>query len=106
MSVIFRISWRTRVLTALSFAVLIAVVSGSLALAASPNVVTLIRVSTDPYTNSTSQHKTQVEPDNFSFGSTIVSTFQSGRFFDGGSSNTGWATSTNSGATWTHGFLP
>lgn len=106
MSVIFRISWRTRVLSALSFTLLIAMVSTSLALAASPNTVTLTRVSSDPYTNSTSQHKTQVEPDNFSFGSTIVDTFQSGRFFDGGSSNTGWATSTNNGATWTHGFLP
>jgi hypothetical protein len=35
-----------------------------------------------------------------------VSTFQSGRFFDGGASNIGFATSTNGGATWTHGFLP
>ena len=106
MSGIFRISWRTRVISALSFALLIAMVSTSLALAASPNAVTLTRVSTDPYSNSTSQHKTEVEPDNFSFGSTIVSVFQAGRFFDGGSSNTGWATSINNGATWTHGFVP
>ena len=32
--------------------------------------------------------------------------FQTGRFTDGGSSNIGWATSTDSGATWSHGFLP
>src|SRR5690349_13117294 len=66
----------------------------------------LIQISSDPYTNPTSNHKTQVEPDTFAFGNTIVSTFQSGRFFDGGASNIGWATSTNGGQTWTHGFLP
>jgi hypothetical protein len=68
--------------------------------------VPLTTVSTDPYTNTSSYHQTQVEPDTFSFGSTIVSTFQSGRFFDGGASNIGYATSTNNGATWTNGFLP
>jgi hypothetical protein len=65
-----------------------------------------VRVSTDPFTNTTSQHRTQVEPDTFSFGSTVVSTFQSGRFFDGGASDIGWATSTDGGSNWTHGFLP
>jgi hypothetical protein len=65
-----------------------------------------VRVSTDPFTNTTSQHRTQVEPDTFSFGSTIVSAFQSGRFFDGGASDIGWATSTDGGSHWTHGFLP
>jgi BNR repeat protein len=68
--------------------------------------VSLTRISTDPFTNSTSQHRTQVEPDTYSFGSTIVSAFQSGRFFDGGSSGIGWATSTNGGSTWQNGFLP
>ena len=68
--------------------------------------VTLTQISSDPYTNSTSQHATQVEPDTFSFGNTIVSAFQEGRFFDGGSSNVGWATSTDGGTTWTHGDLP
>jgi hypothetical protein len=67
--------------------------------------VAVTQLSSDPYTNGTSQHATQVEPDSFSFGSTIVTAFQSGRFFDGGSSNIGWATSTNGGTTWTHGFL-
>ena len=66
----------------------------------------LTQISSDPYTNSTSQHKTEVEPDTFAFGNTIVSTFQAGRFFNGGASNIGWATSTNAGETWTHGFLP
>src|SRR2546428_12501754 len=31
----------------------------------------LIRISSDPYTNATSQHRTQVEPDTFSFGNTV-----------------------------------
>ena len=68
--------------------------------------VPLTRVSKDPFTNATSQHRTEVEPDTFAFGSTIVSAFQVGRVFGGGSSNIGWATSTNGGATWTNGFLP
>ncbi len=66
----------------------------------------LTRISTDPYTNPDSQHKTQVEPDTFAFGQTVVAAFQSGRFFNGGASNIGWATSINGGASWTHGFLP
>lgn len=74
-------------------------------LVASANVA-LTQLSSDPYTNSTSQHKTEVEPDSFSFGSTVVSTIQVGRFTDGGSSNIAWATSTNGGASWTNGFLP
>jgi len=69
-------------------------------------VPTLTRLSSDPYTNTTSQHATEVEPDTFAAGSTIVSAFQVGRFFDGGSSNIGWARSADGGGTWTNGFLP
>jgi hypothetical protein len=68
--------------------------------------VALIQLSADPFSNATSQHRTEVEPDTFSFGSTIVAAFQVGRFFDGGSSGIGWATSLDGGATWTKGFLP
>src|SRR5262249_15248397 len=68
--------------------------------------VSLTRVSTDPYANASSQHQTQVEPDTFGWGSTLVATFQSGRFIDGGASNVGWATSTNGGTSWPNGFLP
>ena len=68
--------------------------------------VALTQVSSDPFTNSTSQHRTQVEPDTFAFGNTIVSAFQTGRFFNGGASDIGFATSTNGGATWTTGMLP
>src|SRR5262249_8391998 len=86
-------------------AVLALSVALATALVVSANV-TLTQISTDPFTNATSQHKPPVEPDPFSFGSTIVATFQSGRFFDGGASDIGWATSSNSGGSWTHGFLP
>lgn len=72
---------------------------------ASANVA-LTRVSTDTFTNTTSQHATEVEPDTFSAGSTVVAAFQVGRFTDGGSSDIGFATSTNSGGSWTNGFLP
>jgi hypothetical protein len=68
--------------------------------------VAVTQIGTDPYTNTTSQHQTQVEPDTFAFGSTIVAAAQTGRFFDGGASNICWSTSTNSGATWTNGCLP
>lgn len=66
----------------------------------------LLQLSSDPYINSGSQHQTEVEPGTFSYGSTIVSAFQAGRFSDRGSSNIGWATSTDGGTTWQHGFLP
>jgi len=68
--------------------------------------VTLLQLSSDPYTNTTSQHATEVEPDTFASGSTIVSAFQVGRFFDGGASNIGFATSTHGGRSFTSGFLP
>ena len=68
--------------------------------------VPLTQISTDPYTNATSQHATEVEADSYAVGSTIVSVFQVGRFTDGGSSDIGFSTSTNGGTTWTHGFLP
>jgi hypothetical protein len=78
------------------------------ALAAGPGLanVPLTQVSDDPYTNSASQHRTEVEPDTFAFGSTIVSAFQVGRIFGGGAANIGWARSGDGGATWTRGFLP
>ncbi len=72
----------------------------------STGAATLTGLSTDPYTNASSQHATEVEPDTFASGSAIVSAFQVGRFFDGGSTNIGWARSTNGGSTWTKGFLP
>lgn len=94
--------WRSRAILAVTLALALTLTSSIFAFAAVP----IVQISSDPYTNSTSQHQTMVEPDTFSFGSTIVAAIQSGRFTNGGASNIGWATSTNGGGSWTNGFLP
>ena len=71
--------------------------------------VPLTQISSDPYTSSGFTHQTEVEPDSFSFGNTIVAAFQVGRASSGaggGTTNIGWSTSTDRGVTWVHGFLP
>jgi hypothetical protein len=68
--------------------------------------VPLTKISTDTFTNPTSAHATQVEPDTYSSGSTIVMAAQTGRFNDGGASDIAYSTSTNNGATWSGGNLP
>ena len=65
-----------------------------------------IQISSDTFTNSDSQHATQVEPDTFSFGATVIAAFQSGGFFDGGASGIAFATSRDNGLSWTSGVLP
>jgi hypothetical protein len=71
-----------------------------------------LTISTDPFTqatcaaSNTTNHHTEVEPDTFSNGSTIVAAFQVGRIYDGGACAIGFATSTNNGASWTSGLLP
>jgi len=75
------------------------------AVAADCEVVS-VPISTDPYRTATGQHRTQVEPDSFAHGSTVVAAFQSGRFFDGGAANIGVSTSTDAGRTWRPSFLP
>jgi hypothetical protein len=85
-----------------------ALVAGAvLALAgpASANVL-LTQVSADPFQNTTSQHATEVEPDTFANGSTVVGAFQVARFFNGGGTDIGFARSTDGGSNWTNGFLP
>jgi hypothetical protein len=78
----------------------------ALAAAASANVP-LTRVSADPFTNTTSQHATEVEPDTFASGSTVLATYQVGRFVNGGASDIGYARSSDGGASWdTSSFLP
>ena len=103
-TILTRFKWQLRAIFALTCLCTFTFASARLDFAA----VTLIQLSTDPYTNSSSQHQTEVEPDVFSYGSTLVSAFQVGRFpvRSGGSDNIGWATSTNYGLSWTHGFLP
>ncbi len=67
--------------------------------------ITLTKVSTDPFTDTDAQHATEVEPDTFAYGGTIVGAFQVGRVYGGGASDLGWATSTDGGASWSHGFF-
>src|SRR5919202_376349 len=68
--------------------------------------VALTQVSADPYTNATSQHATELEPDTFAHHGTVVAAFQVGRFFNGGASDIGVVRSGNGGASWDPpGFL-
>jgi hypothetical protein len=106
--IVSRIGWRTRVVTAFALALAFIVAFPSLAFAN----VSLTQISSDPFTaatctaSNTTYHHTEVEPDTFSSGATIVATFQVGRVFDGGSCDIGFATSTNNGGSWTAGCLP
>ena len=107
-SLISRFRWPMRSLMAITLAVVFALSSTMYAFAS----VTLLQISADPFTNSPTsktlydQHKTEVEPDTFAVGKTLVSTFQVGRVFDGGASDIGFATSTNGGSSFSHGLLP
>jgi hypothetical protein len=95
-----------RVITSLSLALTFALSSMLVGSAATS------QISADPFTqatclaSSTTNHHTEVEPDTFSNGSTIVAAYQVGRIYDGGACAIGFATSTNNGATWTSGLLP
>jgi hypothetical protein len=64
------------------------------------------RIARDVTRVSGAQHATIAEPDSFSFGSTVVATFQVGRFEDGGAGRIGWASSLDAGRTWRSGLLP
>ena len=64
------------------------------------------QISRDTGLGWPAQHETQVEPDSFSFGSTVVTVFQSGRHLDGGAERNGFSTSKNGGRTWRAGLLP
>jgi hypothetical protein len=48
---------------------------------------TVVQISADPYENPDSQHQTEVETDATSFGSSVLSVFQAGRFASGGGSS-------------------
>lgn len=90
-------------------ATLVTAAALALVVAAAPttaHAAGLTEVSADPYSTSGAQHATEAEPDTLAAGNTIVSAFQVGRYSDGGAVNTGWATSTDGGTTWQHGFLP
>src|SRR6266704_4710115 len=108
MSFIFGFGRRARAIPALTVAILLTLVAFPAFVAYADTV----HLSTDPFTHTTcaasatTNHHTEVEPDTFSNGSTIVATFQVGRISDGGSCAIGFATSTDNGASWTSGLLP
>ncbi|MGA2370137.1 MAG: hypothetical protein ACLPPV_24490 [Candidatus Korobacteraceae bacterium] len=64
------------------------------------------QLSQDTFTNSSSQHKSEVEPGALAVGPVIVTAFQVARIFSGGGADIGWATSLNGGISWTNGYLP
>jgi len=68
----------------------------------------LTQVSSDSFTVGPGQHATEVEPHMLANGSTLVTAFQTGRIgpTGAGATDIGWATSTDGGTTWSHGFLP
>jgi len=91
--------WQPTLIVAVAFAL----VSVAGAQATAPS---LTQISTDPYTNATSQHATEEEPDTFADHGTVVAAFQVGRFFNGGASDIGVVRSGDGGATWdAPGFL-
>ena len=74
--------------------------------AVNPVGANLTQISSDPFTVGPGQHATEVEPHMLSNGSTLVAAFQTGRISPGGATAIGWATSSDGGTTWSHGFLP
>jgi hypothetical protein len=66
----------------------------------------LVKLSSDGFHDSDAQHKTEVEPDVYAYGSMIVSAFQVARIFGGGGADVGFATSKDGGKTWASGYLP
>jgi hypothetical protein len=68
--------------------------------------IPVVKIASDSFTNTTSQHKTVVEPDSFFIGSTGVAAAQAGRFFDGGGSDIVFARTITNGSSWTTGNLP
>ena len=69
----------------------------------------LARISVDNLANSDSDHKTEVEPDMFAWGNTIVTAFHVARrpgSIGWGSGDVGFSTSIDGGKTWHYGDLP
>ncbi len=101
--VTFHSGLRRRLACAAALAAVALLVTAVAASAAVP----LTQISADPFTNATSQHATEVEPDTFAHHGTVVSTFQVGRFFNGGATDIGAVRSGDGGVTWdAPAFLP
>src|SRR5262249_17866067 len=66
----------------------------------------LTRLSTDTFTNPDSQHATELETSTYSFGTTMVVSFEVARGLGhGGGANIGIAITTDSGSSWASPFL-
>ena len=92
--------FRTRLLVAATAVALVSLVGGVAALANVP----LTQISSDSFNARTpGQHRTEVEPDTFASGSTIVSAFQVGRFNNGGAT---WSSSTQLAGPMSLSWLP
>jgi len=68
--------------------------------------VTSRQISTDTLTGGGGQHATEVEPDSFAVGKTIVAVFQVGRVESGGATAIGFSTSVDGARRWRSGLLP
>lgn len=64
------------------------------------------QLSRDRFTGGPAQHETEVEPDSYAWGSTVMAIFQVGRIRDGAALNNGFAISRDAGRTWRAGLLP
>ena len=108
MSTISRHRWRIGIPSVLMLlALLVSLAFAISSRAASHAAIAGIHViSTDPFHNKDSQHMTEVEPDSLAFGHTVVTAMQQGRFWNGGASDIGFATSSDGGKTFIHGSLP
>lgn len=94
--------YRTRTLLLVT---ILSLVSLAQAAARTEAAVSIVRISSDPYSSSApGYHRTEVEPDTFSHGTTVVSGFQVGRRSGPGAVAAGWATRIN--GVWRHGILP
>jgi Neuraminidase (sialidase) len=104
MFLVSRYRWQTFTTLGITLSILLALVL--IPVVRGRAAVSLLQLSSDPYTNTSTQHQTEVSPASFAYGSTVVSTFMVGKASSGGgSSNIGWATSSDGGNTWTRGFL-
>jgi hypothetical protein len=84
----------------------VALVAALVAAVPAGAAVRSVQLSSDSLATPGAQHATEVEPDTASAASTVVSAFQVGRYFDGGSAAIGFATSADAGRTWRSGLLP
>jgi hypothetical protein len=99
MNGLHRMLGRTRVLLLLAAPLCLLLLGASARASA-----VLYPFAADPYSSQIGQHHTEVEPDSFAHGSTLVSDYQVGRIYDGAAAAVGFATET--GGSWTSGLLP